>query len=54
VLSEQEKIAARTKAPEKAVLRRLKVPEKAVERRIDSLMWRVTYKTTIPPKLNST
>ncbi|MFL5468422.1 MAG: hypothetical protein ACJ8AE_01345, partial [Gemmatimonadaceae bacterium] len=54
LLSEQATPNARTIAPAEASLRRLKRDETAVGRRIVTLSQRVTYKTTIPPKLNRT
>ena len=53
VASEQERAIARIMALAEPALRRLKYVERLVERRIVTLMWRVTYKTTTCPKLNS-
>ena len=53
MLSEQERIVASARAPEKPAFRRLKGLENRVERRIVTLIGRVTYKTTTCPKLNS-
>jgi len=53
VLSEHERSVARTADPAKPALIRLKDPKNPVERRIVTLMKRVTYLTTIRPKLNS-
>ena len=52
VESEQERAAARTIAAAKPALTRLETVENPVGRRIVTLMKRVTYLTTIPPKLN--
>jgi hypothetical protein len=52
VLSEHDRIPARTTALAELALRRLKKAEIPVERRIVTLKKRVTYKTTISPKLN--
>jgi hypothetical protein len=52
VLSKQERITASNIATAEPALRSLKYPESPVERRIVTLMMRVTYKTTIPTKLN--
>jgi hypothetical protein len=43
VLSEQDRIVARAKAPAKPAFIRLKGPENRVERRIVTLIERVTY-----------
>jgi hypothetical protein len=53
MLSEQATIVARARAPAKASFKGLKEPTNRVERRIETLMGRVTYKTTTQPKLNS-
>jgi len=43
VVSEQERIVARTRAPAEPALKRLKKAENPVERRIVTLRKRVTY-----------
>jgi hypothetical protein len=45
-------MVARARAPAKATFKGLKEPTNRVERRIETLIGRVTYKTTTQPKLN--
>ena len=52
MLSEQERIVASTMAPAETALKWLKEAEIPVKRSIKTRWWRVTYKTTISPKLN--
>ena len=53
MLSEQA-IVASTRAPTETALKWLKEAENPVKRSIKILRWKVTYKTTIHPKLNRT